>query len=139
MHRSTWLRSVSRWVLYPLLGAAYPVVFLYAQNVHQGVTAGEVLGPLGLSVGAALLLLAVLSALIRDAARAGLITTVLVALFFTYGLAWDQYGYLFIGQWVVVTLWLVAALVSGVLIARFGGAARRLTVPLNAFAAVLLL
>ena len=138
MHLPGWLRRTSGWVLYPLLGAAYPVVFLYAQNVHQGISAGEVLAPLVVSVAVSGATLAILWAALRDPGRAALITTLLVALFYTYGLAWDQVGSALAGPWVLVAGWIAIASLGSAMIVRFGRAARRLTVPLNAFAVVLL-
>ncbi len=73
-------------VLHPLLFAAFPVVYLWAHNVQEGVTFGDIIWPLFLVVGVtALLFAAGWLALRRDAARVGLALSVLVLLFFSYG------------------------------------------------------
>jgi len=70
--------------LHTLLFAAYPVLFLYAQNVDF-VPWGDALLPLTMVLAAALLLLLVLAAILRDAARAGLLVSLFTLLFFSYG------------------------------------------------------
>jgi hypothetical protein len=47
-------------VFYPLLLAAFPIVFLYAYNIH-GTSASQMWLPLGISVAGALVLWAILS------------------------------------------------------------------------------
>jgi hypothetical protein len=134
----SWLRRVVAVPFYPLLAAAYPVIFLYAQNVHEAIAPFEVLVPLGISLGITLGVLLIFRALSRNAAAAALISTLLVALFFTYGEAWQQIGDFLLGRWELVVAWVVLALVGIWLIWRFRGLAPRLTMPLNAIGGVLL-
>jgi hypothetical protein len=98
-------------LVHPLLFAANFVLFLFAQNLDEQVSAGVVLMPLLTVVlgTAAVLLLALIA--FRDLNRAGLATTVSVVLFFTYGHVWQliQGGVderLLFAAWVVV--WLLA-------------------------------
>jgi hypothetical protein len=75
-----------RVVLHPLLFAAFPVLYLWAHNVREGVTFADVLWPLVLCVlGTGTLFAVGWQALGRDAARAGLALSILVVLFFSYG------------------------------------------------------
>ena len=53
MRTPGWLRRASHWPLYGLMAAAYPVVFLYGQNVEQAVAPYEWLVPLAISLAAA--------------------------------------------------------------------------------------
>lgn len=70
--------------LHPLLFAAYPVLFLYAQNVDF-TPLSDALLPLMVVLAAALLLLLALYAILRDAARAALLVSLFALLFFSYG------------------------------------------------------
>src|SRR5881409_1678665 len=73
-------------VIHPLLFAAFPVLYLWAHNVQEGVSFGDVIWPLLLIVGVTASLFAVgWVALGKNAARAGLVLSVLVLLFFSYG------------------------------------------------------
>ena len=70
--------------LHPLLFAAYPVLFLYAQNVDF-TPLSDALLPMIVVLAAALLLLLALYAILRDAARAGLLVSLFALLFFSCG------------------------------------------------------
>ena len=74
---------------HPLLFAAFPVLFLYASNVREGIPVRDVLTALGLVVGSAIVLLVGATAALGDARRGALLTSSLVALFFGYGHAWN--------------------------------------------------
>jgi hypothetical protein len=75
-------------VFYPLLLAAFPVLFLYAYNIHE-TSASQMWLPLGVSVAAALVLWAILSLILRSLAKAGLATAIFLLLFFSYGHLYD--------------------------------------------------
>lgn len=124
--------------LHPFLAAAFPIVFLYAQNVHEAIAPHEVLLPLGISGGAVLALLVLFRALTRSWASAAVITTILVVLFDTYGLAWQGIGSMLLGHWVLVAAWGLLAVIGISLVWRFGEVARRLTAPLNVVSAALI-
>ena len=70
--------------LHPFLFAAYPVLFLYAQNVDF-TPLSDALLPIMVVLAAALLLLLALYAILRDAARAALLVSLFALLFFSYG------------------------------------------------------
>jgi hypothetical protein len=92
--------------LHPLLAAAYPVLFLFAQNVAEQVTLQPLWIPLvaALAAGAVALLLG--RALTGDWLRGALLATLALALFFSFGHAWNALGEL-LGQ----RRWLIAAYV----------------------------
>ena len=89
------LRDVFRGpvVFYPVLFAAFPILFLYAYNISQ-TSASQIWLPLGISVGAALAMWAVLTPVLRSRAKAGLATAIFLALFFSYGRLYDGLNYL---------------------------------------------
>jgi hypothetical protein len=78
------IHSIGAWVVHPLFFAVYPILALFAQNARE-VRAGEL---------AALLLAAILGVsgtwllfalLLRDVRKAGLVASLAVLLFFTFG------------------------------------------------------
>jgi hypothetical protein len=123
--------------VYPILAAAYPVIFLYAQNLHEAIAPHEVVLPLAVSLGITLGALLVFRALTRSWASAALMSTLLVVLFFTYGMAWDWIGKMLLGHWVLVSAWALVAVTGVSMIWRFEGLARRVAMPLNVIAALL--
>ncbi|HTW91348.1 MAG TPA: hypothetical protein VMH22_06525 [bacterium] len=75
-----------RLVFHPLLIAALPVFYLYSYSVRQSFVAPkDAVLPLILSVAGAAALWLVLWLCIRNAAKSGLITTIVVTVFFLYG------------------------------------------------------
>jgi hypothetical protein len=75
-------------VFYPLLFAAFPILFLYAHNISQ-TSASEVWLPLGVSVASTLVLWAILSLILRSLAKAGFATAIFLVFFFAYGRFYD--------------------------------------------------
>jgi hypothetical protein len=132
------VRRVLALPLHPFLAAAYPIAFLYAQNLHEAIAPFEVLLPLGVSFSATLLALVVFRALTGRWESAALISTALVALFFTYGLAWQGIGSLLLGHWVLVGAWVLLAVIAISLAWRVEGLAGRLLGPLNLIGSALL-
>ncbi len=125
------LRRLGALPIYPLVAAAYPVVWLYAQNVQEAIDPSEVLLPLAVSCGATLALLVVIGFLTRRWAAAALTSTLLLVLFFTYGMAWNWLGPMLLGQWVLLGAWLLIAVIGISLIWRFRRIAHWATLPLN--------
>ena len=72
-------------VVHPILFAAFPIIFLWAHNVDEGLDFGDVVGPLLLFVAVAGGLWALLTRLLRDSRRAGLVVSVLALMFFSFG------------------------------------------------------
>ena len=81
MRFPTPLRRLGALPLYPLLAAAFPVVWLYAQNVQEAIDPSEVLLPMGVSVGATLALMLAIGALSHRWAAAALTSTLLFYFF----------------------------------------------------------
>ena len=79
-------------VFYPLLFAAFPILFLYTHNINE-TSASQMWLPLGFSVAATLVLWAVLSLILRSLPKAGFATAIFLALFFSYGRLYDVLGY----------------------------------------------
>jgi len=80
-------------VFYPLLFAAFPILFLYAHNISE-TSASQIWLPIVISVAANLVLWAVLSLILRSLSKAGLATAIFLGLFFSYGRLYDGLGYL---------------------------------------------
>jgi hypothetical protein len=51
MTTPTWIRRLPGLPLYPVLAAAYPVVYLYAQNVQEAIAPAEIFVPLAIWSG----------------------------------------------------------------------------------------
>ncbi len=75
-----------RCVFYPLLIALYPTIAFYAQNAID-LPLSELAWPVGLMTAASVLVGATLWLVVKDAARAGMLTVVAFAVFFTVQLA----------------------------------------------------
>jgi hypothetical protein len=72
------------WPIHTLLFAAYPVLFLFAQNLAE-VTLGELVSPLGRAMIGAAAVLLVAGLLLRDLRRGALVATAMVVFWFGYG------------------------------------------------------
>jgi hypothetical protein len=106
--------------LHPLLVAAYPVLFLFAENAEQQVTLAPLWLPLAVCLAGGLGALLVLSAAFRDWRRGALLASLLLALFFSFGHVWNLVGGLFVGRWVLAIPWLLIAVIGTALIWRGG-------------------
>ncbi len=71
-------------VVHPLLVAAYPILFLYTQNMDV-IGIGEIVLPLGVSLAGAAALWAATWLVFRNLQKAGLAASFFLALFFTFG------------------------------------------------------
>jgi hypothetical protein len=78
--------------LHPLLAAAYPVLFLFAQNVADQVTLQPLWVPLLAAVAAGAAALLIGRVLAGDWLRGALLATLALALFFSFGHAWNALG-----------------------------------------------
>lgn len=74
--------------VYSYLFGAYFIFRIYANNIH-GVPPGEFLRPLLISLLATCVLMASFHGWTRDWQRSALMTSVLLAMFFSYGLIWS--------------------------------------------------
>jgi hypothetical protein len=139
MTTPTWIRRLPGLPLYPVLAAAYPVVYLYAQNVQEAIAPAEIFVPLAISVVATLVVMGIVGGVSKAWAGAAMATTLLVILFFTYGMAWTWLGGLGLSMWMLLGAWLLMAVGGLFLIWRFHALADRLTLPLNVITGLALL
>lgn len=77
-----------RLVLHPFALAAYPVLSLAASNIQQ-IPLAEAIRPLLLSLALALVLAAIFRVATKDLVKAGLLASLSILLFFSYGLVYD--------------------------------------------------
>jgi hypothetical protein len=77
-----------RWVVHPFLLAIYPILVLAAQNAGE-VRSGELPGLIAVALLGALAVWLLLCLALRDARKAGLITSAAVAMFVTFSLVQD--------------------------------------------------
>jgi hypothetical protein len=138
------LRFPKPLVLHPLLFAAFPVLYLFSQNLALA-DVSDAIRPLlfVVAIAGALFLLATL--LFRNAMKAGLAVSILVLLFFSYGYVLRATGDVRIGGlplgrpgfWLAV--WALLG-VGGILVAiRAGKGLPKITTTLNVVAAGLVL
>ena len=137
--RAPWWRR--RWPLHPLLFAAYPVLFLFAANVREQLSLDPIFGPLLATLAGTLAVLIVLRLVYRDWLRAGLATSVVVALFFSYGHVRTASGAIVEGgirQRYLLAAWALILIVGLVIAWRLRPrAVRTVTTALNVVAAAL--
>ena len=110
----------TRRVFHPILFAAFPVIFLWAHNVDQGLDFDEVVRPLLLSIAIAGGLWFLGTRLLHDSRRAGLIVSVLALMFFSFGYVAHATGHieganvtLLLAGWCALAVVVVALLVRG--------------------------
>ena len=121
---------------HPLLLAAYPVLYLYAENIGD-VAPDDVLPLLAVALAGALAALVVASALFRNWQRGALVASALVVAFFGYGHIARAIAPLHVSARFQMLGW-AALVVAAVIVAlRARGAISRLTMGLNVAAAVL--
>ena len=80
------------WVLHPFFLGALPILSLVAQNLDEDVHLSDAIRPLGIVLGmvAAFMLLGAL--LFREPRKVGLVLSVWIVLFFSYGYVWGAQG-----------------------------------------------
>jgi hypothetical protein len=75
-------------VLHPFLFAIFPVLFLFAHNIEHSLL-NEILLPIALTLAFALLSWSLLSAILKNKEKAGLLVSLVLLLFFSYGHFYD--------------------------------------------------
>ena len=74
------------WVIHPFFFSLFPILALYAHNVRSlPIPFVEVAGPLAVSVAGAGLAFLILQAALKDASRSGLLVSLLLLWFYSYG------------------------------------------------------
>jgi hypothetical protein len=126
-------RTGLHWTAIPIhtaLLAAFPVLFLFAENAADQLALDPVWAPLALSVAGAAVGLAIATAVTRDLVRGGLLASFFVAVFFSFGHMWLLLADLLPSRLLLVVAYGVMAVVGVALIWRGG----RWTVSLSQFA-----
>lgn len=117
--------------LHPVGVAAFPVVFLFAENVVQQISLQPLWGPLALSVLGGIVTFLVCSMLLRDWLRGALLASLLLAAFFSFGHAWNLLSDVLPRLRYLVGAYAVVVLAGAVLVWRGGRWVRPLTTVLN--------
>ena len=132
-------RGRGRWIavpVHPVLIAGYPILYLWATNRGE-VEEREVIGPLVISVGVTLLVVAGLIGVGVGRLRAALIGSLVAAQVLLFGYLTDALAPLRISETRLLLGWLAIGLIAGILILRVRRDPRTLTILLNLVSAVL--
>ncbi|MDQ3689865.1 MAG: LTA synthase family protein [Chloroflexota bacterium] len=124
------------WVLHPILFAAYPVLFLFAENAADQVSFDALWLPLGSAQAGSAVLLAVATVVFRNVHRGGIAASVLVVAFFLFGHAWNLVAGFIGDKMILLGVWVVAAVVGLALAWRARAWARSATGYLNLVSAI---
>lgn len=136
-------RGLTALPVHPFLVAAFPVLFLFAENAVQQVTLDPLWQPLAIAVAGALVLFVAAVLLLRDWRRGwrrgALFASLLIALFFSFGHVWRLLGPTPAESQrdALAGTWLVIALVGGLVAWRGGPWVLPLTRFVNVVAIVL--
>ncbi|MCF7811857.1 hypothetical protein K9N50_12825 [bacterium] len=82
--------------LHPFLFAFFSIIFLYTNNISE-MSAADIPAPALVVIAMTFLIWLVLTKILHDPVRAGVLTTVLLLLFFLYGYLYDALKYTYIG------------------------------------------
>jgi len=86
-------------IIHPFLFAIFPILFLFSHNIDRAVSFSETLLPVAIALGFTLLLVLLSRLILRDNKKAGIIVSIFLVLFFSYGHVHDMmWGRLFIGK-----------------------------------------
>jgi hypothetical protein len=106
---------------HPVGLSAVPILFLFAQNQVQQVTLDPLWRPLALAVLMAAGLLVTCAAVLWDWQRGALLASLLLALFYSYGHAWNLAGSFLGDRLWLAGIYLVVAVLGAALVWRGGG------------------
>ncbi len=139
--RERWagILAWSYWPWHVLLLGAYPALFLFSSNLEDEVTLEPLWGPLLACLGIAGGLLVGFFALRRDWARAGLMASTVLLVFFTFGHAWNLISPFLDQRWLLAAIWVVWGVALLQLAWRGGAWVRPATRALNAIVLLLVL
>ena len=131
------------WWLHPFLVAAFPVVFLFAENIQEQLSVQPLGTPLGIVLGGAVVVLGAWLLAGRtlgfSAGRAALAASLAIGLVLTYGHAWNLAGEVVGLHWYLLFGWVALGLVGVVVILRAAATSvRRMTGALNAVVGLLI-
>lgn len=122
-----------------MLFAVYPAVFLFAQNLNEDVTFGNVVWPLLACLVAGAVLFAITSLALKSVHKGALLASILLLLFFSYGQILDfTNGHtIFSNYRLMLWLWGLLSLLSVVWLARSPRTFEKVAGSLNLLALVL--
>jgi hypothetical protein len=134
----SWLTTLlTRVPLYPLLLAAYGVLYVYAENVTEVLPIDAVV-PLGRGLIVAFTVLSFAALLFRDWRRAAIVTGVIVVGWSLFGLFEPGISGFGLDERAQLGLWAVAVAIAAVAATRLRGSLPTVTMLFNAFALVLI-
>ncbi len=105
--------------IHPALLAAFAVLFLFAENIADQLVLDPLWMPLAFSVIGAIVLLLVTTAVTRDPVRGGLLASLLIVLFFSFGYVWIPLSEL-VPRWLLVAAYAVVGFAGAAMIWRGG-------------------
>lgn len=80
---------MKKWlIIHPILFAIFPILFFYSHNIEQCYFS-ETFLPSGIILGFTLLLVVLLGLLLRNSEKAGILVSICLLLFFSYGHVYD--------------------------------------------------
>lgn len=138
------MAQLKRFVIHPFLWAVFPILMLVAYNV-QTIALWTVYRSIIVSLVGTTILFGILWLVLRDSYKAGLLVTLCLALFFTYGqiivaiLNKEIFGFNVGRHGVIAPLWLIIFVVSSIVILRAKRTLTNLTQALNLMATVALI
>ncbi len=124
--------------IHPFLLAAYPILFLLAENLGETELV-EAVPPLLASVGLTTLAFALSTFVIRDRRRAALLISLALATVLLFGHAANLVATIGLTEGKALAAWLVASGIAGLLIIRTRRDLTTLTIVVNVLAVVLML
>jgi len=106
-------------IIHPILFAIYPILFLVSHNMGK-ISLSESIMPLVVVLLCTFLFLFLLRLILKDSKKAGIICSIFLILFFSYGRVYDviggwQIGSIVIGRHLIlVTLWSILVVVASI-------------------------
>lgn len=125
-------------LIHPLILAIIPAFFLYSSNIDE-VPFSDLLVPIGLTVGAAAILLVMLRLILKDWEASAFVVSITLVLFYTYGRLVETLGGSLPVQIVTAIIYLALLVFLSRLVIKHKGNLKRPTTILNVMAATLLI
>ncbi len=133
--KESWMKPP---IIHPLLLAVFPILALYSQNMDK-LTFSDTFVTLALSPGITLLVLLILWLKFRNAKKIGVIVSIYLILFFSYGLIvepMEGWGMLFANR-LMLALWTIFLVIAVYVVVRTRRDLHNMTVILNSMAVCL--
>ena len=123
-------------VVHPLLFAMFPILALYAYNVAE-VSPSEIVLPTAIVLGSTVLLLLLSGALLRNLKKAGIVVSIFLVMFFSYGHVANAVEGWGVTYKVLLPVWMILIICGAYLAVRTRRDLRTLTSILNVVAVTL--